>query len=139
VAAIVSALLDETSITALTGEWVFAPELPQGKAQEMPRHCVVVRGAGGGSIGPGARSRLPWRVVRLNVMSYGRTPNDADDLDATVLAYMTDLDRLVDTENDTILHDAVVSGGPLPLRDPDTSWPYVLSVYDLSASPLDET
>lgn len=135
VPAIVAALLDETTITELTGQWVYSPEVPEGKGQDMPRHCVVVQGAGGGSLGPGARSRLPWRVVRLNVKSYGPTPAKADDLDARVYAYMTAFHRVVDVENETILHDAVVSGGPLPLRDPDTSWPYVLSVYDLSASP----
>ena len=89
--------------------------------------------AGGGSTGPGARSYLPWRNVRVNVKSYGATPWEAHQLDALVYAFMTGLDDRF--AQDTWVRSATVAGGPLPLRDPDTDWPYVLSVFDVGASP----
>lgn len=144
-AATIAVLRKDPGISELTGDWIYAPRLPRhprtGKvedriAQAMPRPCLVVQRAGGGSLGPGARSYLDWRVLRLNVFSYGTTPYDADLLDAKVYDFLTNMEQQV--EGDTILRDAVASGGPTDLVDPDTSWPYVLSVFDLSASPNTE-
>ena len=144
-AATIAVLRKDPSISQLTGDWIFAPRLPKRPgsdeledyvAEAMPRHCLVVKRAGGGSLGPGARGYHDWRVSRLEVFSYGTTPYDADLLDAQVHDFFTNLTQRV--EGDTILRDAVVSGGPIDLLDPDTHWPYVLSVYDLSASPNTE-
>lgn len=137
--AIVSALNAQEFIAALVVDRVYGGELPKHEIAAGPRHCVVVQQAPGGRLGPGARSYLPWRVIRLSIRSYGETPNDADDLDAKVYEYMTEFHGLVDTIHETILRDAVVSGGPLSQRDPDIRWPCVISMYELSASPICQT
>ena len=138
VPAIVAALNAETTIDQLVEGRVFGGELPNSEVAAGPRYCIVVQQAGGvGGIGPGARSFLPWRTMRLSIRSYGKTPTDADDLDGRVYDYMTKFHGLVDTDNETILRDAVASGGPLPLRDPDIHWPCVVSMFDLSASPIE--
>ena len=71
-------LREDADVNALTSGRVFAPELdrksPHQNPQDMPRACVTLTNTGGGSLGPGARSRVPWTVTRLDVQSYGKTP-----------------------------------------------------------------
>jgi len=143
VSAVVSALNAEARrLVGTDADWkvagrVFGTELPKAEIDAGPRSCIVVQSAGGGGVGRGARSYLPWRVIRVNIRSYAETPDDADALDYRVYDYMTGFHGLVYMNHQTILRDAVMSGGPLPQRDPDIRWPFVLSVYDVSASPTE--
>ena len=131
-AAIRTVLLADAKVAQMTGGRVFVPELPRKEAQEMPRACVVVRGTGGSSLGPGARSRVPWTITRLDIQSFGKWPYDANQLHWAVYDVMTSLAR---TEaDDIILHDATCTGGPIDDRDADADWPFTLGVYDLSSA-----
>ena len=88
-AAVRTILRRDSDIAALTEGRFYVPELdgkdPRGNAQAMTRPCAVIRNTGGGSLGPGARSRAPWAVTRLDVESFGKTtlrvfPGSLDDL-----------------------------------------------------------
>ena len=136
-ASLVTVLLADSQVQSLSSGRIFVPKLdatagdpPLG--QEMPQACVVVRGTGGGSLGPGARSRVPWNITRLDIQCFGSTPFEASQLHWAVYDVLTALERTV--ADDVILHDATVTGGPIDDRDPDTDWPYTLGVYDLSNS-----
>ena len=131
-AAIAKVLRADASITALAGSRVFGGELPNREVQSMPRPVVVLRATGGGSLGPGARSYAPWRVNRLDIFCYGRTPHEGSELHDAVYKAMTQLRQTVAA--DTVLKNASVSGGPVQTRDPDTDWPYTLGIYDVSAT-----
>ena len=131
-AAIVALLRADTDVAALVGTRVFGGELPQSQASAMPRHAVVLTLSGGGSLGPGANSYVPWTVNRMDMRCYGRDPLEAWTLYEAVDAVMRNLRR--ETSASTLIHDATISGGPISNRDNDTDWPYVLSVYDVSAA-----
>ena len=140
-AAIRTVLLDDAEVNAMTGGRIFVPELsdPENRfglstteIQQMPRKCAVIRSTGGGSLGPGARSRVPWVNTRLDIQSFGKTTYEADEVHWAIYAAMVALNRRV--AHNTVLYDAIVTGGPIHERDPDTDWPYCIGVYDLSAA-----
>ena len=130
-AAVVQMLLDDLNISQLCGNRVYGSELPRNQAKEQPRAALVLRPSGGGSIGPGARSWTPWTVMRLDVTAYGKDPDEAINVHWAAYRAFTDLERTVIAN--CILHNAVVTGGPITGRDGDTDWPFVLGVYDVSA------
>ena len=118
---------------------MFAPELrDKAVIADMPQRVIVLRASGGGSTGPGARSRLRWTNTRLDIFCYGKTPAEAFELYALVEETLRDMDQrrspLVN-KVDTVVKDAIVSGGPIQQRDLDTDWPYVMGVFDVAATP----
>ena len=145
----------DADVYALTEGRVVVPELnrqsPDQKPQDMPRPYVVLKNTGGGSLGPGARSRVPWTVTRLDIESYGKTTEECYQLHWAVYRVLTALGELPveaggtgaslppdepgqNTLANTRVFDAVVTGGPINERDSDTGWPFVLGVFDLSAA-----
>ena len=130
-AAMLVILRGTPEIQHLVEDRVFDVELPEEQAQKMPRACVVLRRSGGGAIGPGARSYINWTTTRMDAFCYGKTPLEASFVHAAVEAVFVDLRRtLVATlVGDTLLHNAVIEGGPLDERDPDSGWPFTLGVY----------
>jgi len=135
-AAVVSYLLADTEVQAQVGLKVFGAELPPLNTLgfTMPVKCMVVAYAGGTAIGPGARSKVPLGLYRMDVKAYGGTPFEAS------AVYLAAMDRLVRTlersveRGTTLLHNAVVAGGPIGLRDGDLDWPMVLSTYEIMIS-----
>ena len=130
--AICSLIRDETSLTAIHEGRVFGIELPESEAQSMPRLAVVISHSGGLSLGQGARSTVPIVTSRMDVKSFGATPVDCSNLHWNIHHYLVNLKRVLIA--DSLIHSIVVSGGTLPLRDPDTDWPYFLASYDIIAS-----
>lgn len=118
------------TLQALVNGRAFAPELPYGEGENLPGGCIEFQYSGGASIGQGARSRGRRTTVRVDVKCYGSTLWEAERVHWAVYDVLTLLERTVVA--DTIIEDAVASGGPIPQRDPDTDWPYVLGVYDIS-------
>ena len=135
-AAVRTILKRDPNIAALTEGRIYIPEFdgkdPRGNAQAMIRPCAVIRNTGGGSLGPGARSRAPWAVTRLDVESFGKTAYESSRVHWMIYRVLVALERT--TVNDTILIDAVVTGGPINEVDSDTGWPFTLGVYDLSSA-----
>ena len=145
-AAIVQVLLGQTDVSsievsALVGVRVFTPELPEAENDFMPNNCVVVSSSGGGSLGPGARSFASWRVNRMDVLSYGKDTYQALQVSGAVDEIITQLAQVSVPAVDTLLKNAVISGGPIqnrtfPLINRGPHWPTVLTVYDVHATPL---
>ena len=125
-------LIADPEVARLTSGRVYAPELPEKQAQEMSRPCIVLRNTGGGSLGPGARSRAPWTNTRLDVQSFGKTPSEASEIHWAVHEVLIALERTV--VDDTVVNDVVVTGGPINSRDADTDWPFALGIFDLASA-----
>ena len=142
VTATVAVLLADSGISAVAGARVWGMEIPRDcteheapctEARHMPRACIVVKPSGGAGTGQGARSYAPWHVRRFDVFAYAETPNDANSLAEQVYDFMTQLRQILAAG--TLLKDAVAVAGPIPNRDPDTDWPYAMSVFEVSSTP----
>ena len=132
VAMLIAILRADVAVADLVQARVFGAELPREEVGHMPRPAIVIAASGGGSLGPGARSYVPWVVTRVDVQCYGAAPYGAFEVHSAVYEVMTQLRRT--TIDTTVLKDAVVAGGPIQSRDTNTDWPFVLGVYDVSTS-----
>lgn len=137
--ALKTALLLDAAVAAASAGRVYVGELPRESgavsfASLMPRAAVLVQPAGGSPERGYARLSYP----RIDVRSYGRTPNEAWRLSLVVHDYLKNLARKVAAASSTgeraLIHDATpVSGGSL-LRDADGDWPMALRTYELVVS-----
>lgn len=114
---------------------VFAGDLPKAEHASMPRECVTVRSSGGA--GAGSHWMRTGRQ-RLDVKSYGATPYEAAWLDFTVgtVLQLWKQSTVTITDPDGNDFDLKVGsfthvGGPNELVDPDTDWPFTLSVWEV--------
>ena len=155
----------DTRVAEVVGARIFGSELPRKQVSEELEPSMVVRDSGGGSIGDGARGRSQWNVTRVDITSYGKNPREAGVVHWAVYDLLTQIERvavLTQGENalnpnpprvqdprfpndptrmvkylfGSIIHDAIVTGGPIDGRDNDTGWPYVVGVYDVSSMPF---
>lgn len=122
-------LLADPDVSELVGTRVFGGELPSGQASSMPRHAVVIRYSGGGSLGGGHQE---YSDKRVDVRCYGSTIYEADRLWRSVGPALQALQREVHA--DCLLHWARRGGGPIDLRDPDTDWPFIFSSWQVLSS-----
>ena len=129
-AALISYLMSDSGVTALASTRIFG-ELPGSENQYMPRACLVLTETGSGSLGPGARSYVPWGVTRMDIRAYGSTPYEASQLYHAMNVAVKQMARTVAAS--TVLQDAIVSAGPRSGRDPDVDWPFVWGSYEVSA------
>lgn len=131
-AAVVEILRADPGVSAIAGARVFAPELPRDEVEQR-RAAVIVAPSGGGSLGPGARSFVPWAVNRVDVTCYGKSPYEASQLYQATYDCLTGLRQEV--AQDTIVKNVAVSGGPIYDRISENARPWVLGVFDVSATP----
>lgn len=122
-----SLLLAETAVETLVSDRVFVGELPASETGSMPRAAVVIRGAGGPRAFGGAYQ--DYRDDRIDVRCYGVTPHEANTLWRTIVAILTELPRT--NIDGVVLHWAREAGGPIPLRDPDTDWPFEHAAFQV--------
>ena len=127
----------DAAVAALVGTRVFGLELPRTETDFMPRQAVVLNAAGGGSVGPGANDRVEIQRVRVDVFCYGETPFEAAALRLTVHEAVKQMTTNI--KNNMVLHDAVLSGGPIALRDRETNWPISMESWIVTASELAAT
>ena len=131
ITAVVAFLKADAEVTTQVVARVFGAELPPSEATNMPRNCIVIQGSGGPPGGAG-RSRMRINTIRVDVKGYGATPETAWDV---YHAAYDALKQMKQTEQGTaLLHDAVVAGGPVQLRDADLEWPLVMGSFDLTIS-----
>jgi hypothetical protein len=125
-----SFLRSTPEVDALTNGRVYIGRIPSGRAHDMPLKTVVIRGAGGANlINPAYVQIGDWR---LDVQCYGETPYEADLLHRAVYYALKHMKRNV--QGNAMLHWARVSQPGLDLSDPDTEWPYTLSVWQVLVS-----
>lgn len=102
---------------------VFAGELPPAMTDLMPVPCVVISDSGG----LGDSGRLPLDQQRIDVRSYGETPQRAKQVAVTVHAALRALGRRV--VGPVFLHSVTPSGGFIGTREPNARWPLTLRTY----------
>ena len=118
IAAVRSYLLLDAVVPSLVDDRVYAGELPKGETPHMPRKAIVLRYAGGIE----SNSFVPITRPRIDITSYGETYHEAGTVDRAVYDALKALDR--QTVDGVLLHGVALSGGPVMLKDPQTSWPY---------------
>lgn len=126
VKAVMTYLAADSDVAALIAGRVFGGDLPQAQAASMPRACVVVREAGGGLLGS---SWEDYGDIRLDVFAYGATPHEAAQLRRAVYKRLKAMTRTV--SETVLLHWAKLDGGPIPMFDVDTTWPYVWTSWQV--------
>lgn len=130
--AVIAVLLADGPTQALVDGRVFDYELPLGEDFQMPVKCVVVRYAGGANrLGQGT---LQINDSNLNVLAYGETPHLAAVVQEAVYQCLKPLQPGV--RAGTYLHWCKPSVMPIPMRDPDTQWPYSVARWEALASDL---
>lgn len=135
-AALRTFLISDAGVAAATGgagsgSRVFAGQLPEKFVASglMPTGAVLITAAGGlGTFGGGYQQ---FGDRRVDVRSYGASPHSANDLWRVVHPALKNLARELIGDPACLLHWARPAGGPLPLRDPDKDWPFVLSTWQV--------
>lgn len=120
--AIAAYLASLTEVTEAAEDRIFRPELPEGEDKSMPRACVLVRPAGGGILF--GRTRLPFKDSRIDIVCYGSTRLEAENLAREVSLALTELGT--STWEGVALRWARISAEPASAIDPNTNWPFAL-------------
>ena len=130
----------QTAVTALVGTHVYGATLPRTLIESgtMPTYAIVVRHAGGGRLGKGGQL---LRDRRLDIDTYGATPQLADDLyealsDRLRLLGFAGSPRFLDAGSHTLLHWAIPENDGINVVDPNTTWPLTFSSWQVLASPV---
>lgn len=131
VAALRSFLLADADVAALAGTRIFGSELPRSEVQAMPRKAALIRKAGAGA-SVGNASRVRFSAPRMDIFCYGETPYEAARLDLAVYEALKQMEPNV--QGTCRLHDAVLAGGPIDLREEDTSWALVFRSYQVATA-----
>lgn len=128
VAALIVMLKADTDVAAEVGTRVYGGELPRSRTEPMvatvPK-SIVLTPVGG----IGRNDYAPLGAQRIDVRCFGPTPRQAWAVWLDLFDALFYLERSVD--NTTMLHSAAMEGGGRSLRDPDASWPFVLSTWVL--------
>ena len=127
IAGLVRLALDDEALNDLVDGRVFGAELPKSEEAVMPRKCVVIRNAGGGTFGTGSRDFIQASHVRFDAQCYGETPMEAAKVRLATYDIFKNMARKVKQE--VLIHSINPSSGPLPLRDPDTDWPLEVQTF----------
>jgi hypothetical protein len=116
-------LADGPELAEAVAGRVFGHGLPDDEATSMPRPCVVVTEAGGYT------DDLPEEMdrARLDVRSYGATPDQAKTVAILVRRRMRELSRSV--RNGIVISAPSRVGGYIPYREPIGDWPAFLRSY----------
>lgn len=114
--------------TLLGGDFVFVPEVPGNfTGLTMPQKAIAFRITGGQT-----SPYLHAQRARMSFRCYGATSVQAREV------YRALYDRLHLTQNlivgDVGFHGISESVPGAPLEDPDTDWPFVFAVYDVTVA-----
>ncbi|MFQ5775862.1 MAG: DUF3168 domain-containing protein [Kiloniellaceae bacterium] len=127
IAAVVAFLKADAGVAALAGTRVFGLELPAAEAANMPRKAVVLRASGGPSLAAG--TYLDHDSQRIDLVSYGETPFEAERLRRAIFDALKPVARLV--VNSTLVHWIEPAGGFATQRDPDAAWPSAFQSFQV--------
>lgn len=127
ITAIVDVLKAEAAVAELCSSRVYGDELPQAEALAMPRSAVVVRASGGAPFQP--TSSLNADAQRIDLVAYGATPYEADELRRAGYRCLVRITRRV--TGGVLIHSVGSAGGSLSGRDPDGQWPYAFQSFQI--------
>lgn len=122
--AVITLMKADAGIIAQVGTRVFGEELPRSEVPNMPRKAVSLH-SNGGRYGNDDLKVSPYRI---NTHCYGATVYESKQVDLAVYEFFKNLKRRGIAAGGGILL-ANAETGPFTLRDPDTTWPYVLTTY----------
>lgn len=115
---------------------VYGVKIPDRETAHMPRKAVTVRGSGGGVTNAGGY--MPTGDQRLDIKCFGADPWEAGYVDRQVAAVLHQWRRqLVSVTTpdgddlELIVGSFIHTGGANELTDPDTDWPFSLSVWQV--------
>ena len=128
-AAIRALLLQDPDLRALVGDDVYCQELPPAMASVSPKACVLVEDTSGT---PGMKGTVELHEQSHNVHCMGATPREAKAVYLRVHKILKFTVRVV--LNECLLHSCDLIGSPRAQRDPQTHWPFVLSVWESLSS-----
>lgn len=119
-------LLSNAGVAGHVGTRVWGEEVPQSETDNMPRKGVLIRRAGGYVLGVGY---IEIGDPRFDIYAYGGSPFDAGQVFQSLYIPLKQMRRNI--QGPALLHWARPAGGPVAMRDPDTEWPMVLSVWQI--------
>lgn len=135
--AVIKVLKEPAEIFAMVGDdvansaRVFGIEIPKAEVElkKMPRKLIVVRQSGmGGSSGGFVRLQR----TLLDVAYFGETPYEAELLRLEGNRFLKNFRRRM--SEGFLLHSFDLVNGPVPMREQETEWPYVLETWRCMAS-----
>ena len=113
----------------LAGVEIFGDEVPEEHVTTVTEHpataidCILLQHSGG----PGSNDYTANNIIRVDMRCYSDTPANAMVLYRKASEALKHTERIV--AEDVLVHSVVESAGPSFGRDPDTKWPYYLSVW----------
>lgn len=116
----------DPAVAALASTRVYVAETPWDEATNQPRYAVAIWPTGGRH-----EHYVPLQPIRVDIICYGATHLQGHTLFLAVYEAMKNIAR--EDNNDTLLHVATQSAGPLTERDPRTHWPYTWSSWLVTA------
>ena len=135
-----------TYLAALVSFPVYYPELPRSVNVDVSTNTLpqcAVLSDGGDAPSAGSNSYVKIARVRADIRCYGRTMLEAKATYrrlATLLKELRPVTVIVGPaggETRVFLHNAIHSAGPIPLIDPETSWPFVVATWGISGSEVE--
>jgi len=131
IAALRALILSSTDVSSQVGDRVYGGELPKPETKQQPRKAVVIKYSGGTARDTGYQQ---WGPVRVDIRCHGATPEGADQVWRAVFPLLKQA-RPKQWAGCTLL-GCMPAGGPIPLRDIETQWPYVFSSWQVNASEI---
>lgn len=135
IGALVELIGADPDVAALVNGRVFGGELPEDEQATMADTCpptVVVQAAPGiAEIGQAFQN---YGDRTFELFCYGPTPHDADLLWRTVHPVLKNLSH--QRWSGCLIYWIKPTGQPIPLRDPDTQWPYTMTPYQTLAAEI---
>lgn len=132
VEALLEVLKADETILSLVGARVFGGELPAEEVDRMPRRCIVLAPAG--SLGAFGRGFQRYGDQRFDVFCYGSAPREAHRVWIAVYQAFKHLRPTVKAS--CRIYWANAAGGPIPLRDPETEWPFTAGSFQVLVGEL---
>jgi hypothetical protein len=116
----------QAAVNAAAENRFLRPELLGSEDAKMPRAAVVVRPAGGGAMS--ARWYLPMKDSRLDIVCYGSTRLEAENIAREVSLALQNLRRSVwgEAGKNVLLMWARLSAEPTAAAENEVNWPYSL-------------
>lgn len=128
-------LIDDAEVGDLVDERVWGGDLDREEVANMPRKNIVI--SRGGSVpSVGTASYIRVQRMRLDIRCYGEDSFEAGKVQRAVEAFMKAITpRVVELPDHSVyVQNAVESGGPIDLVDPDVDWPSVYCAWGVIAS-----
>lgn len=130
-AALIGILKADAAVATEVGTRVFGDELPRSETSSMPRKCVVLRQSGG-AVPIWGQGDLPLEIQRYDVICYGATLFEAEEVRRAVYGALKGIKRNV--QSGVLVHWAKPAGGAATGREAkEAEWPFHWNSWQVCA------